>query len=538
MSNTVIQLKWSEVTSTPVTLNVAEPAYSNNSNKLFIGLAGNQVIAIGGKYYTDLVDAATSSNTVSTIVKRDSAGGFAATHVYASLFGNANTATTAAAWTTARTIGVDGDATGTVSISGSANANIPLTLGNSGVTAASYGSATAIPVITVDAKGRLTTVTTAAISTTLNTAGDSGTDAVALASDTLTFKGAEGITTNMVSANTTLMIDVDSTVLRTTGGTISGDLAVTGNLIISGDTITQNVSTILTEDSLIHLGSNNAGDALDIGFFGEYTSTGKKFAGLFRDASDSGKFKLMVDGTEQPSAGNTVNTAAFTRGTLDTSIVGGSVTGLSAAILVADGGTGAATFSAGRLLVGNGTSAIQALANTGTAGTYGSATQTAVITTDVYGRVSAATTTAIAGLNTSVLTAGILPLARGGTNNDTFTSGTITFYNGTALASLANTGTAGTYGSAADTAVITTDAYGRVSGATTTPIALAASQITSGTLLTTRGGTGLTSFTSKGVFFAGSTSAISQATSSTEGHLLTINASGTPEFAHLSGGSF
>ena len=59
MANTVIQLKWSETTATPASLNVAEPAYSNNSNKLFIGLAGNQVVAIGGKYYTDIVDAAT-----------------------------------------------------------------------------------------------------------------------------------------------------------------------------------------------------------------------------------------------------------------------------------------------------------------------------------------------------------------------------------------------------------------------------------------------------------------------------------------------
>ena len=131
MANTVIQLKYSEGTATPASLNVAEPAYSNTSNKLFIGLSGNQVVAIGGKYYTDIVDAATDANTVSTLVKRDASGIFSATAVRASLFGNANTASI---WQTARTIGVSGDANGTVSIDGSANANIPLTLGNSGVT--------------------------------------------------------------------------------------------------------------------------------------------------------------------------------------------------------------------------------------------------------------------------------------------------------------------------------------------------------------------------------------------------------------------
>ena len=106
MANTVIQLKWSEVTATPTTLNVAEPAYSNTSGKLFIGLGDNSVVAIGGSYYTGLVDAATSANTVSTIVKRDSSGIFSATAVRASLYGNANTATTLE---TARTISFSGD---------------------------------------------------------------------------------------------------------------------------------------------------------------------------------------------------------------------------------------------------------------------------------------------------------------------------------------------------------------------------------------------------------------------------------------------
>ena len=127
MANTVIQLKYSETTAAPTTLNVAEPAYSNTSGKLFIGQAGNQVIAIGGRYFTQLLENAASANTANTIVKRDTAGIFSATAIYASLFGNANTAST---WATARTIGVSGDANGTVSIDGSANANIPFSLCN------------------------------------------------------------------------------------------------------------------------------------------------------------------------------------------------------------------------------------------------------------------------------------------------------------------------------------------------------------------------------------------------------------------------
>ena len=82
-------------------------------------------------------------------------------------------------------------------------------LENSGVSAGSYGSTTAIPVITVNAKGIVDTLSTVSVATNLNIAGDSGTDAVAILSDTLTFTGDTGITTTV--SDNDVSIDLDDT---------------------------------------------------------------------------------------------------------------------------------------------------------------------------------------------------------------------------------------------------------------------------------------------------------------------------------------
>ena len=535
MSNTVIQLKWSEVTATPPSLNVAEPAYSNTSNKLFIGLSGNQVIAIGGKYYTDIIDAATNSNTASAIVKRDANGAFSGR-----LYGTANDALQ---WTTARTIGVSGDATGTVSVDGSANANIPLTLSNSGVSAGTYGGASQVPTFSVDAKGRITSASNVAISTTLNIANSTATGSLSLATDTLTLKGGSGITSTVYDANNTFVLDVDNTVIRTTGNqTITGDFSVSGNLTITGNTTLVNVSTLQVNDPLIYLGENNySSDLVDIGFAGNYyDGATQRHAGIFRKHG-SNTFYAFTQYTPEPNTTNVIDTTdpSFMIGTLVANITSANVSGLLNPIAVADGGTGAATFSSGRLIVGNGTGALQSLANTGTAGTYGNAAYVPVVTTDAYGRVSGVTNTAIA-IDTSAITSGTLPIARGGTNQTSYTTGAMLQFNGTSITSLANTGTAGTYGSASYHPIITTDAYGRVSSVSNTAIAIDASAITSGTLGVTRGGTGSSSFTANGVIYGGltSTSALLSVASSTEGHVLQINSSGIPTFAFLNGGSF
>jgi hypothetical protein len=540
MANTVIQLKYSNVTSVPPTLNVAEPAYSNVSNKLWID-DGTGVVAIGGKYYTDIIDAATSADTANTLVLRNAVGSASFNVITANSFsGNiVGNAATASKWLAPIDLGLAGDATGNVSFDGSANVTLTVDLTASGVAAGTYGGTSDIPVFTVDADGRISSAANVSVATNLSIAGDTGTDTLSLLTDTLTFVGGDGITSVVDGAGNNVAFSVDNTVIRTTGDqTITGDIAITGNLVITGNTVTQDVTTVTTEDSLIKLAANNVADAIDIGFYGQYTNGGTKYTGLVRDATD-GVFKLFTNEEVDPTD-NVVSYGAENRATIEANFTGGNVSSLFSDIAVSDGGTGRGSFTEGAILIGNSTGGLLELANTGTSGTYGTANTIPVFSTDAYGRVTSVTNTTVE-ISTEEVTSGIFEIVRGGTNNSTYTTGTITYYDGDKIASLANTGTAGTYGDANTIPVISTDAYGRVSSVSNTSIALNASQITSGTLGVDRGGSGASSFTVKGVIVSdqsSTTGALSALTSSTEGHVLQINSSGAPTFAHLNGGTF
>ena len=114
---------------------------------------------------------------------------------------------------TGETLTIAGDTGITTTVS---NNQISIDLDDTSVSAGSYGSSTAIPTFTVDAQGRLTAAGTAAISTTLDIAADSGTDdGVVLGTDTLTFTGGTGIDTSV--SGDTVTFAIDSTVVTLTG---------------------------------------------------------------------------------------------------------------------------------------------------------------------------------------------------------------------------------------------------------------------------------------------------------------------------------
>ena len=82
-------------------------------------------------------------------------------------------------------------------------------------------------------------------------------------------------------------------------------VSITGNLTVSGTTTTVNSTTVSIADSMLKLAKDqsNTSDEVDFGFYGQYGVGGThKFAGIFRDASDSAvDFKLFKDLTEEPT---------------------------------------------------------------------------------------------------------------------------------------------------------------------------------------------------------------------------------------------
>lgn len=133
------------------------------------------------------------------------------------------------------------------------NADLPAT----GAATATYGSATAIPVIAVDSTGRITNATTAAISTSLSVAADTGATAtVALATDTVKFVGGTGISTTISAAGSvdSVTIDLENTAVSAgtygSGGTRVGTFTVdqqgrltsASNTAIAAATLTGDIS--------------------------------------------------------------------------------------------------------------------------------------------------------------------------------------------------------------------------------------------------------------------------------------------------------
>ena len=177
---------------------------------------------------------------------------------------------------------------GAMSGDATASSGGAVTLANSGVSAGTVGSSTAIPIITVDAKGRVTnTSTTAVDSTTIA----NGSASVAVASN--------GPITSTGNHDFTAGIDVTGNI--TVSGTVDGrDVASDGSKldgIESGATADQSANEILTLIKTV----DGAGSGLDAD-----TLDGISSASFLRsDASDTFTGTLTVSGNILPNANGT-----------------------------------------------------------------------------------------------------------------------------------------------------------------------------------------------------------------------------------------
>jgi len=216
-------------------------APGNPSSDITLTLPSASSDTLVGRATTDtLTNKTITSPTVSGLTLSDSAISFEG-----STANSFETTLTVTDPTADRTITLP-NATGTLishgMFSGDATVatNGALTLATVNSNVGQAGSATAIPVVTVNAKGLVTAVSTASITTTLTIGADSGSDdTVSLASDTLDFSGGSNITTTVSNNDISIALDASPSVTNLTVG---------GNIVFEGSTADSFETTLAVTD--------------------------------------------------------------------------------------------------------------------------------------------------------------------------------------------------------------------------------------------------------------------------------------------------
>lgn len=421
--------------------------------------------------------------------------------------------------------------------------------------ATTVGSATAIPVITTDAYGRVASLSTASVSSTLNTSGTTGTGTVALTSQSLTFAGTYGVTASASNQTITIATPQD---LRTTASPVFASATYTGNVEVQGTLTVANLQArgsmdIVAQDPMLYLQANILYPwDYDTGIFSDsiggpanaYVHHGvvrsylNNYWGFFSNVHaepaatvDWAATDLIWDTIKSGDhiIANSTSSTSTTTGALRVS-GGAGIAGAVYAGSVYDSGNRVVSTSSG---AGNLTISGAGISLTATgpgATSVGSATAIPVITVDAYGRVTALSTASVSstlniagssGTGSVALTSQSLSIA-GGTGITTSASGqTITVTNsgvtglsssgtgnltvsastGSVTVSLPATGPgSASVGSSTAIPVITTDAYGRVSSTSTAAVVAPAGTLTGSTLAS---GVTASSLTSVGTITSG-----------------------------------
>jgi len=157
-----------------------------------------------------------------------------------------------------------------------------------------------------------------------------------LAANSITVSDGSNSTQRTLGSTITFSGTANEATVAESSGTITiglpDDVVIANSLVVNGTTTTIDTQNLIVEDPLIKLAkTNNAADSVDIGFYGLYDTSGTdKYAGLFRDANDSGKFKLFKDTQDEPTTTVDVNGTGYAKATLVADLEGnvtGNVTG-------------------------------------------------------------------------------------------------------------------------------------------------------------------------------------------------------------------
>lgn len=204
------------------------------------------------------------------------------------------------------TITISGDVDGSATMTNLGNVTINVTLDTVNTNVGTFGSATQIPVVTVNGKGLVTGVSTATVATTLNIAGGTGAGTVSLLSQTLSILAGSGLTTSAANqAITVSAVDASTTIkgvasyntnhFTVTSGAVSAKTATIGSTTVElGNTTTAlaglqslGVDNINIDGNIISSTNANGDIVLDPNGTGAINVSGARITNVAEPVNDS-----------------------------------------------------------------------------------------------------------------------------------------------------------------------------------------------------------------------------------------------------------
>jgi hypothetical protein len=333
------------------------------------------------------------------------------TNFIGALTGNASTATKIS---TGRTISTTGDVTYTSgSFDGSGDVTGVATLSASGVSSGTYGSSTAIPVLTVDTKGRVTSASTVGIIAGVNslnyTSTTSYTTGGTISGTSLTLTAADATNPGLISTGTQIIAGAKT---FTNTATFNTDVSVNGlsvgrgagqiasNAAFGGSALGANTTgiynTALGKDAMHNntTGTENTG----VGLSALYSTVGGSYNTALGSSAlvgnTTGSYNVAVGRQALNGTTSGGNNIAIGAGALTTNITGSSNTAIGNGADVATNNLSNAT-AIGNGAIVNASNTIQ-LGNSGvasvvTSGTISATGFTGPLTGNVTGNASTAT---------------------------------------------------------------------------------------------------------------------------------------------------